>query len=539
MDIKEYFISLLKYKSNGNGLDKTAKIIIKEKDKNKANNSSATSVSKTVVENSSKQKKSAVKKDSDKTIKKPLEKHKISSNKTQEQYYLEHVIEIKNQYNYNDFTDEGKKFVPEINKDELSKINNSDGMLVTVGLDFGTHQTKVCIECKGGVELSYTFLKYKAPDEQMYYTLPSIIGIDSNNKLHYGYLPNKFNGKIIRYFKQTVFRGSSYDGSMNQEDAYYYSIWYIAYILFELEAVFGPNFTIQMGAPTDSGHINIAKQIATRIIVSAYKLVEDIFENDKELFLNTDYSALKQLTNIVVYSQEVKESYGLLVFPEAYACLKPLVSQKKIKEGMSLMIDIGGGTTDISFFTIEKNMPKVYDYFSINKGLNFLSCAYEKNKDYLDSNIRDASEIDDNRKSIFVKDIKNICNHIQEKLVSEFKQQTSLHLNKLYDALKFRPLVYTGGGCTFMTLRERYNGFVDIRQVSGEEWDKKSITQFNEINKFKLFPILSTAYGLSISTENDNIATTPFRDIFDKLRGTKEEYDYHSFNYTDDYSAIK
>ena len=31
MDIKEYFISLLKYKSNGNGLDKTAKIIIKEK----------------------------------------------------------------------------------------------------------------------------------------------------------------------------------------------------------------------------------------------------------------------------------------------------------------------------------------------------------------------------------------------------------------------------------------------------------------------------------------------------------------------------
>ena len=66
----------------------------------------------------------------------------------------------------------------------------------------------------------------------------------------------------------------------------------------------------------------------------------------------------------------MKEEYGLLVFPEAYACLNPLISQGKLATGMSLMIDIGGGTTDISFFTIENNKPQVYDFYSINKGLN-------------------------------------------------------------------------------------------------------------------------------------------------------------------------
>lgn len=48
--------------------------------------------------------------------------------------------------------------------------------------------------------------------------------------------------------------------------------------LFDLEDIFGQNFVIQMGAPTDSSHILIAKQIATRIIASAYKLVEDVLK---------------------------------------------------------------------------------------------------------------------------------------------------------------------------------------------------------------------------------------------------------------------
>ena len=47
--------------------------------------------------------------------------------------------------------------------------------MITVGLDFGTHQTKVCIEHKEGVELSYTFMKFVDTYHRDFYTLPSLV----------------------------------------------------------------------------------------------------------------------------------------------------------------------------------------------------------------------------------------------------------------------------------------------------------------------------------------------------------------------------
>ena len=215
--------------------------------------------------------------------------------------------------------------------------------MITVGLDFGTHQTKVCIESKEGVELKYTFMKFEDTYHRLFYTLPSIVGVGEDGLLSYGYLPRKYDGRIIRYFKQNAF--CILRTGMSQVNAMYFSIWYLAYILFDLEEMYGQEFTIQMGAPTDNSHVDIVKTIATRIIVSAYRLVEDVFANDKQKFLATPMKELLNLTEIIDYSKEIKDEYGLLVFPEAYACLKPLISQGKLAKGMSLMIDIGGGTT--------------------------------------------------------------------------------------------------------------------------------------------------------------------------------------------------
>lgn len=143
--------------------------------------------------------------------------------------------------------------------------------MITVGLDFGTHQTKVCIEHKDGVELNYTFMKFNDIYHRDYYTFPSLIGVGKDGLLSYGYLPRRYDGRIIRYFKQSAFRPSP--SSMSQVNAMYFSTWYLAYILFDLEDQYGQEFTIQMGAPTDSAHVNQAKVIATRLIASAYRLV--------------------------------------------------------------------------------------------------------------------------------------------------------------------------------------------------------------------------------------------------------------------------
>ena len=421
--------------------------------------------------------------------------------------------------------------------------------MITVGLDFGTHQTKVCVEHKDGVELNYTFMKFFDTYRRDFYTLPSLIGVGKDGLLSYGYLPRRYDGRIIRYFKQSTFR--PYPSGMPQVNAMYFSTWYLAYILFDLEEKYGQEFTIQMGAPTDSGHVHQVKVIATRIIASAYKLVENVFANDKEKFLATPMKELTEITELVPYSQEVKDEYGLLVFPEAYACLKPLISQGKLATGMSLMIDIGGGTTDISFFTIEDNKPQVYDFYSINKGLNYLTGANESNQTGTEVNVKDASAINQGRRTVYINEVNHVCDTLRTKLQKEFKQQTGLSMHRLLDALKNRPLVYCGGGSTFKTLRVNYGGYQDKKQISHKEWNAKSIKDIDEIIDEELCPILSTAYGLAISTENDNIIMKPFRDIFEGVRGYEEEHHhktardtsfgsaYGGFSYADDWDAWK
>ena len=50
----------------------------------------------------------------------------------------------------------------------------------------------------------------------------------------------------------------------------------------------------------------MAKKIATTIVASAYRLVEDVIENDKKSFLNATLQTLKELTEIVEYSDSIK-----------------------------------------------------------------------------------------------------------------------------------------------------------------------------------------------------------------------------------------
>lgn len=426
--------------------------------------------------------------------------------------------------------------------------------MITVGLDFGTHQTKVCIENKKGIECNYSFFKFSDKNGIEHYTLPSIINVDENGLLSYGHIPKSQKGRIIKYFKQSVFRNTK-EQLMTQEDAMYYSIWYLSYILFDLEQLYGTEFSVQMGVPTDSEHYERTKRIAVRILASAYKLVEDVFINNKSMFLRSDIATLKKKTEIIEYTDNIKNNYGILVFPEAYACLKPLTSRGKIAAGMSLMIDIGGGTTDVSFFTIENNLPQVYDFFSINKGLNFLTnvqpedytplssfksshySTLESYKKQKGSNVFFANEINFKNVEKFVSEMNAKCNNLIKKLQCEFKEQTNLPLYRLSDALKNRPLIYCGGGSTFKQLQRSYYGFKDKKLISHQEWNVKSIKDIDDIIKKGLCPILSTSYGLSISVATDNIEKKPFRDIFDNIRKNKEEDNI--MNIYEDWDAIK
>lgn len=102
--------------------------------------------------------------------------------------------------------------------------------MITVGLDFGTHQTKICVEEKNGAETHYGFYMFRDQQGNMQYTLPSIICITPDNKIKYGYIDKRTVGSYKRYFKQAVFRDVNSSDMMLWEAACY-SIWYLAYIL--------------------------------------------------------------------------------------------------------------------------------------------------------------------------------------------------------------------------------------------------------------------------------------------------------------------
>ncbi len=388
--------------------------------------------------------------------------------------------------------------------------------MITVGLDFGTHQTKVCVERKERAELEYSFIKFKDCHGQEQYTLPSIISIQPDGKLRYGYLPDNDNGKIIRYFKQATFNGTQ-SPALTHEDAMLYSILYLAYILFDLEEKYGQNFTIQMGAPTDSGHLRRAQEMAVRILSSAYGLVEELFEGNKQEFLDQPIDVLRHVTEIREFSQHDKDSFGILVFPEAYACLNPLISQGKVSNGMSVMFDIGGGTTDISFFTIENNRPQVYDFFSINKGLNFLTESNPEDNSHRNS-IAEANDLKEHRISQYQTHVNKEFNDLYQRIIKNFKHNTKYNVESVKSVLRNRPLIFCGGGSTFGRLRRPYAGFNEIHLISDREWNTVSMNDMDEIRNKKLCPILSTAYGLSISRADDKIKMTPFGALFAHMR---------------------
>jgi hypothetical protein len=251
----------------------------------------------------------------------------------------------------------------------------------------------------------------------------------------------------------------------------------------------------------------------------------------------------------------MKQEYGIQVFPEAYACLMPLIHQSKIDGDMSLMVDIGGGTTDISFFTIEKTdaaKPKpaherlhVYDFHSINKGLNYLSDADNLSADRLDSNVDQSGKwIQPERTQDLQDEIEKFRRYLLDRLRWELKVQSQVSESCLMDALESRPIIYSGGGSTFPSLRKEYGGFKDVIPVTHKEWAHESVEDMDRISALGLCPILSTAYGLSIHMADDELKNEPFRDLFKGIRNYlpgRKQYGYHEEHVSlyDDWDSVK
>ena len=497
-------------------------------------------------------------------------------------------------------------------------------MSYTVGLDFGTHQTKICIEnATNASQKLYEFVEFKNNKGDKVILLPSIVQINLDHTVSYGFVneskvktvfhesqlqkpvldipamprkplypskPTKKKTKErlnwkqqlkaltrknskpkelspleawkknvaklekeyeeavsrwqkdkeilekvysrnllkwqqsqieqfhFRYFKLASFsRHGRWKSSIKPDII---SVWYLTYVLFHLQEKLGNEFFIQMGVPSGIKEFQEQENKAQILLIGAYRLLEKF--DTKEQFLQAKYNELIAKTTLEnsFSPEEVFFEYGIKIIPEAYAGLLTLTHQNRLPKGMNLLMDIGGGTTDIAFFTLNDQEPDIHSVISIHKGLNYISETYSEENN--------GEEIKQLQKEFFADKAGEKFLPLITNYQSDVGQEVRLLISNLYksfkacqidsvnlkNALQDRPLVFCGGGATYRNMRAPILGFTDLKFIDKTFLSIPYLLNKNITND--LYPILSTAYGLSLPMI-DEVKLTPLEEIFDHL----------------------
>ena len=331
---------------------------------------------------------------------------------------------------------------------------------------------------------------------------------------------NQPRKQTFRYFKLATFTNQKWIHDIKPE---LLSTWYLTYVLFKVREKIGIDFFTQMGVPYSIIKIQSVNQqkLALKILVAANKLM-DYFEK-LELFLKAKVHELIEITSLSDYNENDLISYGLNVLPEAFAGLSSITQQGKLGMGMHLLTDIGGGTTDIAFFTITTNrLPDVHAVVSIPKGLNYIFEEYMQSTNELSvEKVQSDFSVSQTGFEQAIRTYQTELNAKASQLITqienEFNGRRTFHglpISRLREALEKRPIVFCGGGSMYVSMRMPLHSFTDIMLI---DKDILSIPHVKNTNlRNHLYPILATSYGLSIPTE-DEMNMTRIEEVFARL----------------------
>jgi len=396
-------------------------------------------------------------------------------------------------------------------------------MKYTIGLDLGTHQTKCCVEERDKNYQRFYFAQFANTIGQNKYCLPSVVKLKTDGTLEYGFFSSKPGEKVFRYFKQATFnpKGTRWDETI---DPRYISVWYLTYLILCLKKIVGAKyFNINMGIPTDSADFPAKKMKAVGLLEEAYRLAENVYDEDINQFLSASFTTLKAITNIHVGTEQTCKNLGIKVFPEAWACLRPLLSSNKITT-LNMMIDIGGGTTDISLFSVVKekrfgvltSVLKIYYFNSINLGLNYLY----SDPIHMENGIKtEEHHLDRSKVVTYNSEVDSSLSNFMYRLEKEFRNAARGMFNdsELDQCIRNKQSIYVGGGSVFKSIRKARKHFSDVRLINTKDWKMENIQSFEGM--LELCPILSTSYGLAISQDEGTIDTSyNLRSLFDGIR---------------------
>ena len=444
-------------------------------------------------------------------------------------------------------------------------------MKYVVGIDFGTYQSKVCIH---NIEKkSFEFLFFEESNSVF---LPSTVSIVNDNPI-YGVTHEYSKGQFYDYFKMASaedveFHKQTFDSAPEALRLYnesystsdlkpeFLSIIYLCNLIFLIEdkinrlrvnrekgRIFGgligglvrnknneeAEIIFNIGMPTEwTASIQIEREKKFRSILLLAKKLHDSFESFKDfkiaslnLLLQSvreTYSSISELNFTEV--KELMEFEMLGVRAENAAGISALVFSGQLQPGTYSAIDIGGGSSDISFFTVTSNNKiKYIASESYLMASNNIFEAYRINS----KSDKTVTEIQSQFKSL-VSENRDLISEELSALSEINKSLSSLHKKlfvkrvkgfhpKMLPSVKNQKIIIYGGGSLFPIINEGtmvifMNGNYSSLNIEVSKMYKSIISDFNlgilKINNIRevqtSMNILFVALGLSSVIHSDD-----------------------------------
>ena len=283
----------------------------------------------------------------------------------------------------------------------------------TIGLDFGTSQTKVCVH-----NIDNDIREFILFDNNTFF-LPSLITKNSKNQFRYG--DENEEGIKYRYFKMAAaedpeliqvtnenIEGKIEKGKLSDFEKYSTNfdiipeilvILYLTHIILYIKNKYdiknepqvgnflrtflttkkntANEYSINLGIPTEWNNPNhIKRKIKFQSLLLTASILADKMET-KDKFLRATESELINSINSINKSNldeyidtknsilkdginELLRKKCLSVFPESAAGINYLLKTKRLADGAYATLDIGAGTSDIAIFQVFNNNLNYY-----------------------------------------------------------------------------------------------------------------------------------------------------------------------------------
>ncbi|MBZ0184533.1 MAG: hypothetical protein K8F60_18895 [Melioribacteraceae bacterium] len=256
--------------------------------------------------------------------------------------------------------------------------------LLNIGFDFGTFQTKVSIR-DIETEVTYAFVFNNNLNSVNRYTIPTNVKINNFGRMHFGISENSAYGAIEFFKLFKIGMENLMRKILIQETEYIvtgkllvaaYTAYVIRIIKNQVEKDFenGVTFIYQFGLPID--HIGNNDSIRESSFRESFN-IGVLLAEDSNINISQGVSLKEMIENyekkIQIYSNMEINQLKAEIYPETIAGVAALLNNNELQlDYRYSIIDIGAGSTDVSFFDYTNGGVIDGDTAISNKGKFFI-----------------------------------------------------------------------------------------------------------------------------------------------------------------------